>query len=214
MKCEVCGSNVDKNWEFCPKCGNKMRKELPMVSFGLEDIFEQFGKEFEKMEKDMRGREKDFSLIDMRDIPLPKGDGAKGFTIKIVSKGGEKPKVDVQTFGDIKKEPIEQAVSKQLGFPSGERKIPLVSRIIPPKQKVTEEPKAKITQLPGKVLVELDLPGVKSLNDVEIKELEESAEIKAIAKDKVYFKIITLPPELALINKELKDGKLTLEFGY
>lgn len=84
----------------------------------------------------------------------------------------------------------------------------------PEELRITEEPKTNITQLPGKVLVEIELPGVKNEDDIEIKELDESTEVKALAKDKVFFKIITLPDGLSLAAEEFNNGKLKLSFGY
>lgn len=238
MKCEVCGSDVDKRWEFCPKCGSRVKK-MPLFGFGplgLEDIFKSFGKEMERVEKDLSGMEKDFSVIDLRSL-FPKGikPGARGFTIKISTQTGEKPRIDVKTFGDVEKGQLEKEVAKQLGVNPEEVKIAEERIAVPtapgaaetkprvPKMffkrpsiapTITEEPKTKITQMPGKVIVEVEVPGVKREEDVEIRELNESAEVKAVAKDRVYFKILTLPPELTLVRKELKNEKLIIEFGY
>jgi hypothetical protein len=56
------------------------------------------------------------------------------------------------------------------------------------------------------------LPEVKGLENIEIRELDESIEIKAVNGDKVYFKIIPIR-NMQVVSKKLEDGKLTLEIG-
>ncbi|MEM5798763.1 MAG: hypothetical protein QXP39_01815, partial [Candidatus Aenigmatarchaeota archaeon] len=77
----------------------------------------------------------------------------------------------------------------------------------------TEEPKAEIKRLDSKIVVELDLPNVKSESDISIQELEQSVEIRAIAGKKAYFKIITKPEQFRLVKKRFSNGKLYLEFA-
>lgn len=239
-KCDVCGSEVKEEWEFCSRCGAKTKK-MRLFAFGLEDVFKQFGREFERIEKEMRSIEREFGVIDLSQIqPMlrAKKPGVRGFTIQIQTKTGERPKIDIKTFGDVKKEEITKSVSKQLGvrpeevkileqkIPVGPRAPPMKRPAIEPAKKetkeeqlpttplVTEEPRTNVMQMPGKLIVEIELPGVKKEEDIEIREYEESAEVKARAKDKVYLKIITLPKNLTLAAKKLKDSKLRLEFGY
>lgn len=214
MRCSNCGADADKNWEFCPHCGAKIKKRMfaDVFSFGMEDIFGHLGKEVERMQKEMtRNFDKNFEVLDLRPMFEEKKPGARGFTIKIVKRSDKNPKVDIKTFGGVNKHQIEEEVSKKLGVRPTPGKKLVQKRKIP---KVTEEPKTNIKQLPGKALVEIELPGVKSLHDIEIDELKRSAEIKAYTKDKMYFKIIQLPPNLRISQKDFKNGKLTLEFGY
>ena len=49
------------------------------------------------------------------------------------------------------------------------------------------------------------------MKDVIINKLENSIEIKAFTKEKVYVKL--LPVNLPVLNYKLKDGKLILELG-
>jgi len=233
MKCEVCGAKVEKGWEFCVRCGTRIRKSMWPSIFGggVESIFKHFSKEMERIEKEMSNMEREFGVIDLRSLPLREiKPGARGFSIRISSKTGEKPKIDVRTWGDVERKEIKQQVAKQLGVSPEEvrtveeksttteampkiakRLRERIPRVVPA---VTEEPKTNVVQLPGKVVVELELPGVESDKDVDVTEMEESTEVKAYAKDKVYFKIITLPPELSLTGQDFKQGKLRLEFGY
>ena len=54
------------------------------------------------------------------------------------------------------------------------------------------------------------MPGVKSIKDISIAKLETSIEVKAVAKNKAYLKII--PIKLLIINYEFSKDNLILEF--
>jgi HSP20 family molecular chaperone IbpA len=77
------------------------------------------------------------------------------------------------------------------------------------KQLKKKEPKTQIRRIGDKITYELDIPGVKSINDISITNLEEGIEIKAIAKDKAYQKNISI--NLPLTKYILSNGKLSLE---
>jgi len=73
------------------------------------------------------------------------------------------------------------------------------------------EPVANMKRFADKVIYEIELEGVKSMEGVIIIRLESSIEIKAVAKDKSYSKII--PVNFPIIGCDLSDGKLILEFA-
>ena len=72
-----------------------------------------------------------------------------------------------------------------------------------------ETPTANVRRLGDLVIYEINIPGVKSLKDISISQLENSIEIKAIAKDKAYLKL--LPVSLPILNYNLEKDKLILE---
>jgi HSP20 family molecular chaperone IbpA len=78
---------------------------------------------------------------------------------------------------------------------------------------LTEEPKASIRRLESKVVVDIEMPGVESDENVDVKELENSVEVKAIAGDRAYFKILTKPSSFSLSEKKFEKGRLHLEFA-
>jgi len=82
-----------------------------------------------------------------------------------------------------------------------------------PAPKVCEEPKTSVRRIDSKVFVDMEIPGVKDEQDIEINELESSVEVRAMAGDKAYFKILTLPSQFSLSKKEFSKGKLHLEFA-
>ena len=79
--------------------------------------------------------------------------------------------------------------------------------------KTTEEPKTCVRRLGDNIVVEVKLPDVKDEGDIEVKSLENSIEVKAMAGDKAYFKILTKPPQTGILRKSFKKGILYLELG-
>ncbi len=73
-----------------------------------------------------------------------------------------------------------------------------------------EEAETSVRRLSQKIVYEIALPGVQKLEDIIISKLESSIEIKAIAPDKIFFKLI--PLNSPLLGYGLKDGKLVMEF--
>jgi HSP20 family molecular chaperone IbpA len=72
-----------------------------------------------------------------------------------------------------------------------------------------KEPSTSIRRLSNKIIYELNVPGVESINDISIIQLENSIEIKAIGKKFGYEKI--LPVSFPISNYYISEGKLILE---
>lgn len=211
MHCKNCGFNVDSKWKFCPKCGANLRNNL------FERIFDRFHREMQEFDKMF---ERQFEVFDLSPF-FQKPIRGKGFTIKITGGTGQKPKVIVQTFGDVDKNSVAKELSK-LGVKNSEmpseirqKKEPIHSDLTEKKSlpKIMEEPKTDVKRIGQTVVVNMHLPDVKEEHDIEIKDLEESVEVKAIAGDKAYFKILTKPSDTKVVNKKFKDGNLRLEFA-
>jgi HSP20 family molecular chaperone IbpA len=77
----------------------------------------------------------------------------------------------------------------------------------------TEEPKTSVARSASNVVVSIQLPGVKSDKDIEVCELENSVEVKALAHDRAYFKILTKPSQFRLAKKRFEKGVLEMEFS-
>lgn len=240
MRCRRCGFELDGGWSFCPKCG--ARKGDMMDSFG-RDIFSQLFSQMKDSFKDMDNLErmfdKDLEALDLspwfrREQPREKRVKpirGKGFSVHITRGTGMEPKVDIKTYGDVNRERIERELHDKFGVEKKERPVPVkapAGRRFPfpglkktgpgssawkPLPKSTEEPKADIRRVGNKVTVDIEMPGVRSGDDVEVKELESSVEVKAMTGDKAYFKILTKPAQFGLTGKSLKDGVLHLEFS-
>jgi len=128
-----------------------------------------------------------------------------GISISISTSNGKPPEIKVSSFGNI---PKFKEQEKQIRQKTDALKLPQSNSSkfagLPKK-----EPETNIRRLSNKVIYEVNLPGVKSVKDVSIAQFENSIEIKALAKDKVFSKII--PINLPIRNYNLSKGKLTLE---
>lgn len=180
-------------WEKkCKNCDEKVKSEwvicpycaFPLKEVKTKDLFQEVDKDIRQMDKMMEMKVPKFMLKP----PLK----AKGVSITITADNVSPPKINVQTYGDNK--PVHHHHHEK------PVRIP----------KTTEEPDTKIQHSQNKQIITLNLPDVKNLEDIEIKQLHQSIEIKAFAGDKAYFKLIPIPSN-ASVNNEFKDGVLKIE---
>jgi len=198
-KCKRCGEKVNNKHRFCPNCGNPFRKNqedwgmLGRNDFEEKDPFLQgfTGNMFNRMlGSAMKMLEKEMKKEMSRENMQPKSN------VRLMINGKE---IDL----DNRKTPeITEKKEKKLDNFSKEN-LKRFSKL--PKK----EPKTNIRRLSNNVIYEINMPGVKSIRDVSIVKLENSIEIKAVAKDKAYFKLI--PVNLPISDYELEKGKLILE---
>ncbi|MEM3405420.1 MAG: hypothetical protein QW117_00375 [Candidatus Pacearchaeota archaeon] len=213
-KCRFCGKIIRKGFNYCPFCGNKTEENInedygflgkndsiEFPNFGisfLDKMFNSLIKEFERQ----------FIEID-KEIAKEKNkkkDIENGISISISTEPGKSPKIEVSDLSGKKR--------------IKEKNINVTPRKI---QEITEEEIKKIAKLPrqeaetkvrrlsNRIIYEINLPGVKNIKNVFINKLENSIEIKAFSKEKVYFKLI--PVNLPIINYTLKEEKLILELA-
>ena len=64
-------------------------------------------------------------------------------------------------------------------------------------------------RLSGKLVYEFAVPGVNDIQDIIIHKLENSIEVKALSKDKIYSKTINI--NLPILKYSLNKGSLILE---
>lgn len=236
MQCPNCGQGIEKAWSYCPKCGARFRRDF--FSSVFSRMFSSMDRELKEMNKLM---EKNIEALDISPFFRPQNrqqvrpfrapasakPRGSGFSIKIIRSGRNPPRVSVRTFGNVDKERVREQIQKQLGIrgrleevkgpgkPLGYVKPPeRESRESPQREpKTVEEPKTEVRRLGNSVIVNLELPGVKSPDAINIKELESSLEVKAKAGDKAYFKILTKPGRFRLTKKGFSEGVLHLEFS-
>lgn len=200
-KCKNCRRNLKNDWKYCPYCGEGEREKYRR----RYDIFEDIEKEFERIDKMLGPKFLKFPKIDIK--PMFRGGG---ISVIIRSGTGVKPKIDVKTSGEYKK--LEPQIKRKLGIKEDveeieEEKVYKKSRI----PKTTEEPKTKIERVGNRENIEIRLPDVKNIDDIEIRKLQQSLEIKAFAGDKAYFKLIPTRPNAQISDKSFKDGILKIE---
>jgi HSP20 family molecular chaperone IbpA len=232
MRCGRCGLGLEDGWHFCPRCG--ARKGDMADSLGRDlfsQLFSHFKDSFKNMEVFDDMFEKDIEALDLSPWFRNIGQGSrkrgmpvrgKGITVRITSGTGMRPRVDIKTYGDAGQQkireqayvggaqPVRQGNAQHAAKGDADAKSSIFRRSIP---KNTEEPNAEVRKVGDGVVVDIDMPGVKSQDDVEVSELSSSVEVKALAGDKAYFKILTKPERFRLSGKSFSDGKLHLEFS-
>jgi len=200
-KCKNCGKGLKDEWVACPYCGTST-KERPRRQY---DMFQEFEKdierEFERIDK-FGPRFFKFPRVDV--MPFRGG----GISITIKSGTGVRPKVDVRTSGEYRK--IEPQIKRKLGVREGlEETEEFKPERKPPK--ITEEPETKVDKTGDKQLITIKIPDVKTVENIDIRKLEQSLEVKAFAGDKAYFKLIPINPNAQILNRSFKNGVLRIE---
>lgn len=213
-KCARCGKAIEKKFSFCPYCGYNLEEERELEDFGLlgkedkKDIFgaentfgfsfnlnnilNNFNSVFRNLTRDLN---KDFDKTEPKVF-------SKAISIDLSP--GKSPMIKVHSNG--------QKIPMPYQIKNFRAKIPKLSKeklnqiVSLPK----EEPKTEVRRLSNKVIYEINIPGVKSKEDIIINNLETGFEIIAIGKEKVYLKRI--PMKLELLSYKLENGKLEAEF--
>ncbi|MEM3074663.1 MAG: hypothetical protein QW727_01850 [Candidatus Pacearchaeota archaeon] len=209
-KCFNCNNKISKKYEYCPYCGVNLSSKIDEKEYGF------LGK-------------KDFDELGIK-FPF-------GFNALMKPLMKELSKQMIELDKELKKEEEEQKKNKKIvnsnftihiGIPG---QIPIkVSSVIPssntekvilPKirdEKLVnvknfprKEPKTNVRRLSDKVIYEIELPGVNSIDDININKLENGFEIKAIGKKEIFVK--NLDVSLPLRKYELKGQSLNLELG-
>jgi len=221
-RCRNCGERVEDKYNYCPYCQTPLKdlfKEEDWGLLGRNDFMEQaeeevklpiglnalFNSLLKNLNKQMKDIEKQSQSHD-KEQKVTKKSG--GISISISTSGNKPPEIKVRSFGNvpplskergnrIKGETVERAIRLPVSDSGKFAGLPKV------------EPKTNIRRLSNKVTYEIKMPGVKSVKDISIIQLENSIEIKALANKKVFYKII--PINLPINKYNLSKGILTLE---
>jgi len=209
QRCSKCEAKISKDYSFCPFCGKNLKSKNDSEDFGIlgrNDFSESNhpgmlgGSLIDKMMNSaMKMIEKQ-----MRDLPKEMANQKsnlpnQNMKIRFMVNGKEIPLNQTNKQTDQKLEKI-QPLSSQIT----EEKAKKLAKL------PRKEPKTIMKRLAGKLVYELSVPGVNNTQDILINQLENSIEIKAIAKNKVYSK--TLNINLSLLRYKLIKGLLILEF--
>jgi len=206
-QCARCGNKVSKKYEFCPYCGNRISEtNEDWGMLGKNDFFneqEQFMNPFaggmlgKMLGSAMKMLEKELQK-EIQNQTQPRTN------FELIINGKRVDPKNIRVSRQIMKKPIRKQSTKPLQNFSQEQLKKILKL---PKQ----EPSTDIRRFSDKVIYEINVPGVKEIKDVSLVKLENSIEIKAIAKDKYYFK--SIPINLPILNYNLQEEKLILELG-
>ena len=206
--CPKCGKNIKKDFDFCPYCGSSLDANNSWGMLGKNDhIFEQNqfnnslfgGGIFNKMIGNaMKMLEKELQ----KSVKEPQSDIPRTKVQLYIN--GKKINIGAQPRKIIKKPVKKQIKSIPSTYFSKEalKKFSNLPR---------EDPKTNVRRLSDRIIYDIEMPEVKSIKDIAIVKLENSIEIKAIGKNKSYYKLIKIG--LPIIDYYLSKGKLILELG-
>ncbi len=200
-KCKNCEEKIKKSYSFCPNCGfpvkeqknkygmlgkndNEEKNKTPKVFSGIGGgvMNKMLGNALKMLEKEM--------AKEMGNL-----DNFPGGKIKLMINGKEiQPK-------DKNKKPKENTKFLPIDFSK--------DNLEKWKKLSKEEPKSQLKRVDNKINYEIEVPEVKSIQDVSIVKLENSLEVRAIGEKKAYLKKI--PIDLPLKKYSLLKGLLTLE---
>lgn len=200
-KCPGCKEKIKKDFKFCPFCSVNLDSSYDKEDYGflgkddfLEDdmgftdnfMEKMFNSAMKMLEKQMRNLQNDVN-------PKPNHNVSPGLNVQFFV-NGEKVFPDKQKMNRplVK---INNNISKE--------KLKRFAEL--PKK----EPKSRIKRLSGKVIYELFVPGVENVNDVLINQLENSIEIKALSKERVYSKNLNI--NLPILGYHLVNQSLIIE---
>jgi hypothetical protein len=220
-KCGKCGKKVGEKHSFCPYCGNQvnLEHEEDFGILGKNDIISPFENGIKLpigfnalFNSLINNLNKEFDAQLGKNF-MEEGKSKKikkdGISISISTFGNGPPRIKVQNLGGgkVNNEKVEQkeVIEK---IKKNSFNTEKVKKFLSLKR---EEPKTNIRRLSNRVVYELEMPEVKSIEDISITRLESSIEIKAIGKNKAYAKII--PINLPIQNYDFLEGKLILELG-
>ena len=204
--CPRCERKIQRSHKFCPFCGHNLNPKNKHDNadygfLGRDDFDDGFESMFSNMPLNklfrtaMKMTEKMMKNIQENNQP---------------KQNYNNPNMDIQFFVNGKRV-FPQKISPQRQI----QQIQKIKREISPEKAdkfaklPRKEPKTTMKRLAGKLVYELSIPGVKDIEDVLINQLENSIEIKALSKDKIYSKTIKI--NLPIINYELDKGNLILE---
>ena len=214
-RCKNCRERINDSYNFCPYCRAPTKdffeddREWGILGRNDFSPYEEvkfpmgFNTLFNTILKNLDIKFNDFENMEneSKKSKVKKG----GIGISIHTFGNKPPNIKITSFGALpefkeKEKQIKKKV-KSLELPiSDSKKFAGLPK---------EEPKTNIRRFSDKIVYEINMPGVKSIKDVSIIQLENSIEIKASAKNKVYYKII--PINLPVKNYNLSKEKLILE---
>ncbi len=221
-KCKRCGKSVNKDDSFCSSCGLSLKSfekeewgmlgredtlfpEMNMPGFNMifNSLMKDFGSQFKVIEDELK-----------KNIQKAPMGEKKGISISISTSGNNPPKIRIN---DLSGKPLGQQVIKQNTQEQSDKKREKVNVFLSEDKAkkfsslMQEEPLTKVRRLSNKVIYEVELPGVNSINDISILQLEKSIELKAISKKKAYKKVI--PIDFPIKNYKFSKEKLILELG-
>jgi HSP20 family molecular chaperone IbpA len=207
-KCKNCNKKIKKNYSFCPSCGAKIqenekdygllgksdfeKKEKNSFLGGISDkiMMKMIGNAMKMIEKEF---EKELKDNEVKNIDSPK--------LKLMINGKE---IFNNNQDDSKnKKQSKEKNTKKLPIEFSKDNLKKWAKLD------KKEPQTNLKRLGDKIYYEINIPGVESIKDISIINLEKSLEVRAISKKIAYQK--NIPVDIPLTKYTLLREKLILE---
>ena len=213
-KCKRCGEKISDKYDFCPSCGTKIDDDENWGMLGKNDFNQEtnpfenslFGNAgFGMLNKMLGSAMKMLEKEMQKDITQTPSNPKNNFELYINGKriNPKNIKVLQKQIPFKKQDSLKKQIKsfKEKNFNETQKKeFTKLPR---------EEPQTNIRRLSNKIIYEIQIPGVKSIEDVSIVKLQNSIEIKAITKDKAYEKTIKI--SFPILDYKIQENNLILE---
>ena len=207
-KCPRCNSGIKTSFDFCPSCGKSLKKKENWGMLGKNDFIQEdpFSNLFGNLNGGMLGKMLNGTMKmlekEMQKIPRENIQETTKSSVELFINGKRINPKNIKVSHKPQQQKIESKIAQKLFSPEKKKKFSELKKI---------EPETNLKRLSDKIIYEVQIPGVKSIEDISINQLENSIEIKAIAKEKAYSKIIQI--SLPILDYFLEKNKLILELG-
>jgi len=205
-RCSKCESKVKNEHKFCPSCGlnlsgkhenedygmlgkddNSYENQMSFSDNFMEKMFNSAMKVLEKQMKNIGKEMNNQNVIKKKKMSNP------GLNVQFFV-NGEK------VFND---NPVQEQQPVKITNNISKEKLKRLMEL------PRKEPESRMKRLSDKVIYELVVPGVESIEDVLINQLESSIEVKALSKDVVYSKNLNI--NLPILRYHLSEDNLIIE---
>lgn len=216
-KCQNCGKKISDKFSFCPTCGKKIESDDEDYGMlGKNDFIDPVNN-LNHFEGSMLGGINSKILNKMMNsaMKMLENEIKKGAELQNKEKI---PRTKFELYINGKKVNPEKIIVQRKEISNNKEQKQKIQNDHFDDKRIKEfaklkkvEPKTNIRRLSNKVVYEIEVPGVESIDDISIIRLENSLEIKAISKETAYKKII--PIDLPLKRYKLENDKIVLELG-
>jgi len=205
-KCHNCNSKVGNDYNFCPYCKAPLKSQSGEFGLlGKNDIEPFEGISLPRgmntlintLLKNLGRQMEDLERKNNPNLDKPRVKN-RGLGISIYTSSKRAPEIRL-TQSNKDKEIEEETEIVELPTASHKKFLGLPKKA----------PKTDLRRFSDKLVYEINLPGVKSIEDISMIQLENSIELKALAKDFVFHKII--PISLPIRDYDFSNKKFTLE---
>lgn len=195
-KCPRCKNTIKDSFNYCPICNKNLMSKYDEDDYGflgkndfLEENMDITDTFIDKMfNSAMKMLEKQMRNLNER------------------NKNYHQPGLNVQFFVNGEKIfPEKSTIKRPIKVENNFTKEKLKKLLELPRK----EPQSNVKRISGKVIYELSVPGVKTIDNVLINQLENSIEIKALSDNLVYFK--NLKVKLPILRCQLINDSLIIE---